>query len=225
MSTSKLVFILAILLCCPKAGAVAVPGDPVTIEALISLHKMTVDNEKEIRDRLAEMEAIQVVLKLESRKTEDKVEMLHSKLKVFNSWVLLASAMSNLTMEVADLTKEVTKFTSEGAQLMGKDVFVATIYAQAIYKIQKYIKQSIKDMATLGLSNTDILRASMEQRLNIVYHIKGRLEVIENIMSSARWHARWLTGKGFTFYNIEYLVSSDMMQDILKATIKMWTNH
>lgn len=201
---------------------VAVPGDPITIEAFIELHKMTVDNERDIRDRLAEMEATQVVLKLETRKTEDKVEMLHSKLKVYNSWVILGTAVSNLALEVAELTKEVSTFTQEAPELLCKNPFGTTIYANAIYRIQKYVKQSIKDMATMGLSNADILRASMEQRINLVYQIKNRLEVIENIMSSARWYARWLNGKEFIYYNIEQLVSSEMMQDIMKATIKMW---
>lgn len=219
-----IILLFAGVLSFTKALAIAVPGDPITIEAFISLHKMTHEKEVEVRNHLAEMAAIQVVVKMETEKTEDKIELLHSKMKDAQSWMMLASTLSSLGIEILDTAREVETFCSEAPALFGQSVFCLTLYGETIYNIQNLVRQSIKELASLELANVNILRASTKQKLQFIYCIKGRLSQIQSMMSRCRWLARWQTGRQYTFFNIQRLVSSEAMRELMNATITFWRN-
>lgn len=196
--------------------------DLITLEAFIQLHIMTSNKEKEARERLAMIGAVQVQTTQETSNYKEKMELLHDRMKTANSWLVLASSLANLGMKVYDVEKDVEYFIGQAPDMAKKSPFGATMYADAIYRIRKLVRQAVKDMTGMELANMNVMRATMKQRLNMVYFIQGTLDRIVNIMRSTLTYCRYLTGKEYTLMNLMDLFNSQMSKDALSRTVSFW---
>lgn len=196
--------------------------DLITLEAFVQLHIMTSNKEKEARTRLANLGGVQVMTTQEASGFKDKVETLHERVKVAQSWILLATSLSDLGMQILDVEKDVRTFVTDFAPLAQKSPFGPLLYANAVYRIEELTKKALARMASLEMTNLDVLRATMKQRLNMVYYVKGILSQIQGIIRDTLFHCRYMTGKGYTVYNIREIINSEAGKAAMKATVQLW---
>lgn len=77
-------------------------------------------------------------------------------------------------------------------------------------------------MASLEMTNLDLLRATMKQRLNMVYYVKGILSQIQGIIRDTLFHCRYMTGKEHIVYNIREIINSEAGKAAMKAAVQFW---
>lgn len=213
--------ITALFAAAPKALAVT---DYVTLEALISLHKMTNTKELAIREKLTWLNAGQIVTKRETSGFKEKMDIYHQRLQDAQGWVQLASTLANLGMKIYNTEKDVEEFLAASSEFTKKGAMPAAIYASGLYKIQKDVRKAIKDLATLEISNLNILRSSMKQKLQLVYFIDSTISNIRHTMEYTLFYCRWCTGKEFFRDNLRHLFSSEMSKDAAGRAIDAWKN-
>lgn len=205
-----------------SGGCLKAAPDILTLEAFVQLHIMTSNKEKEARERLAMLGAVQVTTTQETAGYKEKMEILHDRMKVANSWLVLASSLAHLGMKIYDVEKEVEYFISQAPAMARKSPFGATMYADAMYRIKGLLQQAIRDIASMELTGMNIMRATMKQRLNMVYYVQSTLDRIVNIMQTTVTYCRFLTGKEYTLMNITDLFNSQMCRDALCGTVSFW---
>ena len=217
----RAVFLFALIVFIVPFKARAV-DDLITLEAFVQLHIMTSNKEKEARTRLASLGGIQVVTTQEASGFKEKVETMQERVKVAQSWILLATSLSDLGMQIFDVEKDVRTFVTDFAPLAQKSPFGPILYANAVYRIEELTKKALAKMASLEMTNLDLLRATMKQRLNMVYYVKGILSQIQGIIRDTLFHCRYLTGKGHVVYNIREIINSEAGKAAMKAAVQFW---
>lgn len=216
---AAILFALIVFLLPVQAKAV---DDLITLEAFVQLHIMTSNKEKEARTRLANLGGVQVVTTQEASGFKEKVETLHERVKVAQSWIMLATSLSDLGLQILDVEKDVRAFVTDFAPLAQKSPFGPVLYANAVYRIEELTKKALARMASLEMTNLDLLRATMKQRLNMVYYVKGILSQIQGIIRDTLFHCRYMTGKEHIVYNIREIINSEAGKAAMKAAVQFW---
>ena len=190
------------------AGIVG-PDDLPTISTLIELHK-----------QMAKAVATENTTKFhEVRKT------LNSKLNNAHQWIILAAAMSKTTLDVGNATKEYIQFT----KLMSNNLFrkpqIAWYFAETNYNVTKRISLLKKSIALLVASETNILKASLDERIEVIYNIQEQIAVIRSLINQALFWSKCVSLGGFRYDYIWDILNSDVYDGIAKDIINNWTSN
>lgn len=204
------------------APCVRAVDDIITLEAFIQLHIMTHNKEVEVRDRLVNLGSLQLVTTNQTKATKDKMEIYHDRLKAAQSWLMLASSLSNLAIDILDTKNAVADYLKVFPEVAAKSPAGIYMYGDAVYRIEQLVKKALKQMAKLEIANLNVLRATMQQRLDMVYFVKGTLSQIRSIMYSTMNYCRYVTGREYVTTNIRDIINSESAKAALQTAKSLW---
>ena len=105
---------------------------------------------------------------------------------------------------------------------MSKKPFVAWYYAEANVAITREIKHAQKLYATVAASGINLMKASMDEKLNLVMSLKDTIENARRIIDNANLYCYLVTDCGWKPDYIWEILTSDVKDEIVSAVIGRW---
>jgi len=213
---------MAVLLIQGKALAIEWPQDFPTIEALISLHKMIKGEEDAARDKIAVSFGEQSMVTKGANKFNDARTTLDSKLSNGYSYVLLAASLSYTASSMYKLIQEYSEFAQLSVQYSTKKPMVAWYFAEANLACSREIKNIKALYLTMTASGLNVMKASMDEKQNLVNSIKTSIDTMRGIIDSAYCWASIVAVGGFHYDYIWDILNSEVTDEIATGLINQW---
>ena len=222
----KIILILLLFLSTYNSWAGIVgPDDLPTISALIELHKQMAKAEELSVHQVSASYLEQEVATENTTKFHEVRKTLNSKLNNAHQWIILAAAMSKTTLDVGNATKEYIQFT----KLMSNNLFrkpqIAWYFAETNYNVAKRISLLKNSITLLVASETNILKASLDERIEVIYNIQEQIAVIRSLINQALFWSKCVSLGGFRYDYIWDILNSDVYDGIAKDIINNWTSN
>nr|WP_290379366.1 hypothetical protein [Paramuribaculum intestinale] len=223
MTAQKFPVIILIAMLLPfKSLAFDFPKDLPTFEALMALHKAVKKDEDQALARIATSFGEQSLVTKGAEKFNDVRSTLDTRLNNAYSYVVLAAAISSTASSLYLLTKEYKDFTANTYKYVSKKPFVAWYYAEANVAIAREIKHAQKLYATVAASGINLMKASMDEKLNLVMSLKDTIENARRIIDNANLYCYLVTDCGWKPDYIWEILTSDVKDEIVSAVIGRW---
>lgn len=223
MTAHKFPVIILIAMLLPfKSLAFDFPKDLPTFEALMALHKAVKKDEDQALARIATSFGEQSLVTKGAEKFNDVRSTLDTRLNNAYSYVVLAAAISSTASSLYLLTKEYKDFTANTYKYVSKKPFVAWYYAEANVAIAREIKHAQKLYATVAASGINLMKASMDEKLNLVMSLKDTIENARRIIDNANLYCYLVTDCGWKPDYIWEILTSDVKDEIVSAVIGRW---
>lgn len=207
-----------------RAGIVG-PDDLPTISALIELHKKMAKAEDVAVNQVESGYVEQQLSTKNSSKFNDVRTTLNTKLNNAHQWIILAAAISKTTLDVGNATKEYVQFTQLTAKNILRKPQIAWYFAEANYNVSQRVSLLKKSIALLVASETNILKASLDERIDMVYNIQEQVAMIRGIISQALFWSRCVSIGGFKYDYIWDILNSDVYDSIANDLINSWNKN
>jgi hypothetical protein len=204
-----------------RAGIVG-PDDLPTISALISLHKAMAKAEEVSVKQVGVSYGEQQIATNNASKFNELRTTLNTKLNNAHQWVILAAATSKTTLDVGNATKEYIQFVDLTRKNLFRKPQIAWYFAEANYNVSKRVSLLKKSVALMVASETNILKASLSERINMIYDIQDQVAVIRGIISQALFWSRCVSLGGFKYDYIWDILNSDVYEGIANDLIGKW---
>lgn len=217
-----ILIMMAFFLIQGKALAIEWPQDFPTIEALISLHKMIKGEEDAARDKIAVSFGEQSMVTKGANKFNDARTTLDSKLSNGYSYVLLAASLSYTASSMYKLIQEYSEFAQLSVQYSTKKPMVAWYFAEANLACSREIKNIKALYLTMTASGLNVMKASMDEKLNLVNSIKTSIDTMRGIIDSAYCWASIVAVGGFHYDYIWEILNSEVTDEIATGLINQW---
>ena len=223
MTAQKFPVIILIAMLLPfKSLAFDFPKDLPTFEALMALHKAVKKDEDQALARIATSFGEQSLVTKGAEKFNDVRSTLDTRLNNVYSYVVLAAAISSTASSLYLLAKEYKDFTANTYKYVSKKPFVAWYYAEANVAITREIKHAQKLYATVAASGINLMKASMDEKLNLVMPRKDTIENARRIIDNANLYCYLVTDCGWKPDYIWEILTSDVKDEIVSAVIGRW---
>ena len=223
MKRISIILMLAVL-GIAESHAIDWPNDLPTIEALIDLHKMIKGAEDGARDRVALSFGEQSMVTKGADKFNDVRTTLDSKLSNGYSYVLLAACLGSTANSMYKLIQEYSEFAQLSAKYTTKKPMVAWYFAEANLACSREIKiKNIKALyVTMTASGLNVMKASMDEKLNLVNSLKTSIDTMRGIIDSAYCWASIVAIGGFHYDYIWDILNSEVTDEIATGLINQW---
>lgn len=214
---------LALFLFVPNtAHAIDLPRDLPTIEALISLHKCIKKDEDQALQRVATSFGQQSLVTEEATKFNQVRTILNTKMSNAHSYLVLAGAISSTANSLYMLVKEYKDFTSNTFKHVKKKPFVAWYYADANVAIAREIKHCTKLYGAAAASGVNLMKASMDEKLDLVLNLKAAVDRARYIVDNANLYCYLITNGGWKPDYIWEILNSNVKDEIANRIINKW---
>ena len=220
-----LVIMLAPFLCLPSVRAAELfdlPDDLPTIEALISLHKLMKSEEDHALERVAASFGEQSLVTKGAKKFNDVRTTLDSKLSNAYSYVVLAAAIGSTAASLYKLIDDYADFTSDMVNTVTNKPMVGWYYSEAMFACNREIKYIKKTYATMTASGLGIMKASMDEKLEMVMELKTHIDVMRGIIDNAKLWCSVVAIGGFKHDYIWDILNSEVLDGIAEGLINKW---
>ena len=202
--------------------AYVLPRDLPTIEALISLHKAVKKDEDQALQRVATSFGEQSLIAKGAVKFNEVRTTLDTKLSNAHSYLVLAGAISSTANSLYQLVRDYKDFTSNTFRQVSKKPFVAWYYADANVAISREIKHCYKLYASVASSGVNLMKASMDEKLNLVMTLKNTIDKARYIIDNANLYCFLITDCGWKPDYIWEILNSNVKDEIANKVIKKW---
>lgn len=125
-----------------KAGAIDLPDDMPTIEALISLHKLIKKEEDKAMEKVAASYGEQSLVTKGAKAFNDVRTTLDTKLNNAYSYLILGTALASTGTDLYALIRDYSNFTKNTVKYTFKKPAVAWYYTEANFACNREIKNS-----------------------------------------------------------------------------------
>lgn len=213
---------LAALLLPLKSAAFDWPKDMPTFEALMALHKAVKKDEDQALARIATSFGEQSLVTKGAEKFNDVRSTLDTRLNNAYSYVVLAAAISSTASSLYLLTKEYKDFTVNTYRHVSEKPFVAWYYTEANVAIAREIRHARKLYATVAASGINLMKASMDEKLNLVMSLKDTIENARRIIDNANLYCYLVTDCGWKPDYIWEILTSEVKDGIVSAVVNKW---
>ena len=213
---------LAVLLLPLKSAAFDWPKDMPTFEALMALHKAVKKDEDQALARIATSFGEQSLVTKGAEKFNDVRSTLDTRLNNAYSYVVLAAAISSTASSLYLLTKEYKDFTVNTYRHVSEKPFVAWYYTEANVARAREIKHARKLYATVAASGINLMKASMDEKLNLVMSLKDTIENARRIIDNANLYCYLVTDCGWKPDYIWEILTSEVKDGIVSAVVNKW---
>lgn len=205
-----------------KSAAFDWPKDMPTFEALMALHKAVKKDEGQALARIATSFGEQSLVTKGAEKFNDVRSTLDTRLNNAYSYVVLAAAISSTASSLYLLTKEYKDFTVNTYRHVSEKPFVAWYYTEANVAIAREIKHARKLYATVAASGINLMKASMDEKLNLVMSLKDTIENARRIIDNANLYCYLVTDCGWKPDYIWEILTSEVKDGIVSAVVNKW---
>lgn len=226
MEPSKKLIVLAVLLICNIAvwggGKNDFPDDFITIEALIDAHKKM----KKAEDlAVVELTAITETQNLTQRmatKYNQTRSMLNERLADVGSYVSLISSIGSIALQLKNLTESYAEFTETAYKNAKRQPFLVLVYTNANLQIANEIKHITKCCADFALFQSNVLKATMAEKRQILGFIAAHIASTQRIINRVSLFCRSVLATGVQEYHVLDIVNSKTNQEIINKIIAKW---
>ena len=205
-----------------RALAYVLPKDLPTIEALIALHKAVKKDEDQALQRVATSFGEQSLLTKGAIKFNDVRTTLDTKLSNAHSYLVLAGAISSTANSLYQLVRDYKDFTAHTFSHVSKKPFVAWYYADANVAISREVKHCYKLYAFVAASGINLMKASMDEKLNLVMTLKTTIDKARYIIDNANLYCFLITDCGWKPDYIWEILNSSVKDEIADKVINKW---
>lgn len=216
------VCLMSLFLSTQKASAYVLPKDLPTIEALIELHKVIKKDEDKALARLATSYGEQSLITKGANKFNDVRTTLDTKLGNAYSYVVLAGAISSTANTLYLLGREYADFTSRTAKHVAHKPIVALYYADANLAVSREIKHCYALYAAVAASGINLMKASMDEKLELVMTLKNSIDKARYIIDNANLYCQLVTDYGWKPDYIWEILNAEVTDEIAKQVIMNW---
>ena len=217
--------IICLVFCLPSVKAAELfdmPDDLPTIEALISLHKLMKSEEDHALERVTASFGEQSLVTKGAKKFNDVRTTLDSKLSNAYSYVVLAAAIGSTAASLYKLIDDYANFTSDIVNTVSNKPMVGWYYSEAMYACNREIKYIKKTYATMTASGLGLMKASMDEKLEMVMELKTHIDVMRGIIDNAKLWCSVVTTGGFKHDYIWDILNSKVLDGIAEGLINKW---
>lgn len=204
------------------ATAVVIPKDLPTIEALIALHKCIKKDEDQALGRVATSFGEQSMVTKGANKFNEVRTALNTKMSNAHSYLVLAGAISSTANSLYMLVKEYKDFTSNTFKHVKKKPFVAWYYADANLAISREVKHCYKLYASVAASGINLMKASLDEKLNLVMTLKSTIDKARYIIDNANLYCYLMTQGGWKPDYIWEILNSSVKDEIVNKVVNKW---
>lgn len=205
-----------------KASAFIIPKDLPTIEALIALHKAIKKDEDKALTRVATSYGEQSLIEKGAEKFNDVRTTLDTRLNNAYSYLVLAGAISSTANSLYQLVTEYKDFTGNTFSHVLKKPFVAWYYADANVAISREIQHCYRLYASVAASGINLMKASMDEKLNLVMTLKASIDRARYIIDNANLYCFLITDCGWKPDYIWEILNSNVKNEIAERVINKW---
>lgn len=205
-----------------KASAFIIPKDLPTIEALIALHKAIKKDEDKALTRVATSYGEQSLIEKGAEKFNDVRTTLDTRLNNAYSYLVLAGAISSTANSLYQLVTEYKDFTGNTFSHVLKKPFVAWYYADANVAISREIQHCYRLYASVAASGINLMKASMDEKLNLVMTLKASIDRAKYIIDNANLYCFLVTDCGWKPDYIWEILNSNVKNEIAERVINKW---
>ena len=202
--------------------AVVIPKDLPTIEALIALHKCIKKDEDQALGRVATSFGEQSLVTKGANKFNEVRTTLNTKMSNAHSYLVLAGAISSTANSLYMLVKEYKDFTSNTFKHVKKKPFVGWYYADANVAIAREVQHCYKLYASVAASGINLMKASMDEKLNLVMTLKATIDKARYIVDNANLYCFLITDCGWKPDYIWEILNSNVKDEIANRGINQW---
>ena len=214
--------VMLVMLLPAKSFAFVIPKDLPTIEALIALHKAVKKDEDQALKRVATSFGEQSLVAKGAIKFNDVRTTLDTKLGNAHSYLVLAGAISSTANSLYQLVKEYKDFTSNTFKYVSNKPFVGWYYADANVAISREISHCYKLYASVAASGINLMKASMDEKLNLVMTLKTSIDRARYIIDNANLYCFLITDCGWKPDYIWEILNSNVKDEIANKVINKW---
>lgn len=214
--------VMLVMLLPAKSFAFVIPKDLPTIEALIALHKAVKKDEGQALKRVATSFGEQSLVAKGAIKFNDVRTTLDTKLGNAHSYLVLAGAISSTANSLYQLVKEYKDFTSNTFKYVSNKPFVGWYYADANVAISREISHCYKLYASVAASGINLMKASMDEKLNLVMTLKTSIDRARYIIDNANLYCFLITDCGWKPDYIWEILNSNVKDEIANKVINKW---
>ena len=220
----SIIFIVCFVLCLSSARAEVfdLPHDLSTIEALISLHKLVKAEEDDAMARVATSFGEQSLVTKGAKAFNEARTTLDSKLSNAYSYVVLAGALSSTANSLYRLITDYADFTTNMVETVKKKPMVGWYYTEAMFACDREIKGIKLMYATMTAAGMNVMKASMDEKLKMVFELKTRIDTMRGIIDSASLWCSAVAIGGFGHDYIWDILNSDVLDKIAEGVINNW---
>lgn len=204
------------------ASAFDLPKDLPTFEALMALHKCVKKDEDQALTRIATSFGEQSLVTKGAKKFNDVRTTLDTKLSNAHSYVVLGAAISSTANSLYMLSKEYKDFTVNTYKHVKEKPFVAWYYADANIAISREVKHCYNLYASVAASGLNVMKASMDEKLNLVMTLKTSIDRARYIIDNANLYCYLVTDCGWKPDYIWEILTSEVKDEIVKIVINKW---
>lgn len=214
---------IAITLLLPTTSfAFEFPKDLPTIEALIALHKAIKKDEDKALQRIATSYGEQSMITKGANKFNEVRTTLDAKLNNVHSYLVLAGAISSTSQSLYKLVKEYKDFTENTFQTVKEKPFVGWYYADAHAALSREVKHCYNLYASVAASGINLMKASMDEKLNLVMTLKASIDRSRHIIDNATLYCYLITDCGWKPDYIWEILNSEIKNEIANKVINQW---
>lgn len=199
------------------------PDDQPTIEALISLHKLIKKEEEKALEKVTASYGEQSLVTKGATKFNDVRTTLNTKLNNAYSYVILGTALASTGTDLYKLINTYSEFTKNTAKYAFKKPAVMWYYTEANFACSREVK-NIKTMyLTLTASGLNVMRASMDEKLELVNTLHSYISNMLGIIDQANLWCSIVAMGGFHYDYIWDILNSDVRDEIATQVIGKWS--
>lgn len=199
------------------------PDDQPTIEALISLHKLIKKEEEKALEKVTVSYGEQSLVTKGATKFNDVRTTLNTKLNNAYSYVILGTALASTGTDLYKLINTYSEFTKNTAKYAFKKPAVMWYYTEANFACSREVK-NIKTMyLTLTASGLNVMRASMDEKLELVNTLHSYISNMLGIIDQANLWCSIVAMGGFHYDYIWDILNSDVRDEIATQVIGKWS--
>lgn len=203
-------------------NVIPIPRDMPTIEALIDLHKMVRKEEAAASARLLSSEAEQNLITKGADKARQVREYLETRSANAYSYVIFASSLSSASLSLYKLIDDYSEFTRRTAASVADNPGVAWYFANAQVSINREIKHIKRLLIKMTSQGFNLIKATMDERLNMVFTIQSGIEAIRGIIHNAALYCSLVSGGYWQPDYLKEIMNSDILRDIAYGIISKW---
>lgn len=194
MENFKKIILAAILLTIFPFGIRAeqdvIPWDAVTLHALIDAHSQVQKFERIALGELTTIEGEHIVTSTQTSKYNEIKTTINQRMSDFNSYLLLATSLTNIATKIYSLVTSYTDFTKSAAQNILEYPFLMQLYTETCKDVGREVNRLWADVTAVAGYQTNILKATMKEKHDVLNAIKARLSKMEYTLESARFSMR-----------------------------------
>lgn len=167
-----------------------IPWDAGTLEALIDAHSKVQKFERIALGELTTIEGEHISTQSQTSKYNEIKTTINQRMSDFNSYLLLAASLTNIATKIYSLATSYIDFTKSAAQNVLEYPLLMQLYTETCKDVGREVDRLWVDVTAVAGYQTNMLKATMKEKHDVLNAIKARLSKMEYTLENARFAMR-----------------------------------